>query len=141
MLVLLPENIVEQLEGVTESRSLSGVAVAAAGSGIPPMGAALLGTPDKQMGAVGAVSPVTSMSSAVALTAGAASSGTTTQMVVDEFGVVDAVIAGTDAGASFLGPSDEQMVGVGAVRSVLSRLVETSVVAEAGGAEPPNRWS
>jgi hypothetical protein len=41
-LVSSPSHIVEQVEGVTEMRFLSSVAGAAAGSGIPLMGAALL---------------------------------------------------------------------------------------------------
>lgn len=41
-LVSTRTHTVEHVEGVTERRSLSSVAVAAAGSGIPPMGTALL---------------------------------------------------------------------------------------------------
>jgi hypothetical protein len=53
--------------------------------------------PGKQMAGISAVSPKTSMLSALSLSASVASSGKTLQVVVVEFGVADDMLADTDA--------------------------------------------
>jgi hypothetical protein len=102
------------------------------------------------MAAIGAVSLVLSMSSALSLTSVVASSGTTQQIVVAEFGVAEEMYTDTGRAASWLGRSDEQLVGMEMASSelVLStaswtasslRLLETSLGAETGVAESPSR--
>jgi hypothetical protein len=76
------------------------------------------GLAEKQTAVVHAVSPMTSMLRAMSLTTGAASSGMTPLVVVDESGVADERSMGSGTTASWLGHSDEQLTGIVTARLV-----------------------
>ena len=95
------------------------------------------------------------MSTALSLAVGAASSGTTPQMILEEIEVVDEMVTSIEAEAFLLEHYDEQVVGNRAARSVMLRstligatlsavgsrsTVETLEAAAAGAAEPPPRY-
>lgn len=77
-----------------------------------------------------------SRSSALSLTKGEASSGTTLQVAMTEFGVGEEMSTDTDAWASSLGHSDEHVVGVMEQRfaSCVVVTAKTLVVVEFSGA-------